>query len=53
MISARIKGEGMGNDTIGTWATSGNVNEPGGVTISVDSFAEGFSDWENTIRPTP
>jgi hypothetical protein len=44
-ISARIKGPSMGADTIGTWAKSGNVNKPGGLTLSIDSFAKEFSDW--------
>lgn len=44
-ISARIKGPSMGNDVIGTWGKSGNVNEAGGLTLSIDSFAKEFSDW--------
>jgi hypothetical protein len=44
-ISARITGSGMGNDTIGTWAKSGNVNSGEGLVLSVDTFAKEFSDW--------
>lgn len=46
-VSAVIRGSGLGDDTIGTWATNGDPTKPevSGLIIAADSIAREFSDW--------
>lgn len=42
-VSARITGEGIPSDTVGTWSTNGL--DGSGSVFSAESFAGEFSDW--------
>jgi hypothetical protein len=42
-VAARIRGPGMGDDTVGIWAT--NDLQDDGPFFAVDGYAHEFSDW--------
>lgn len=44
MVAAEINGAGLGNDTVGVWATN-DITGTSGVIYAVDAVAEEFSDW--------
>lgn len=46
-VAARIVGPGMGDDTVGVWATGQN----GGPIIAVNQMAQAFSTWGEAAQP--
>lgn len=46
-VSAVIRGPGMGDDPVGTWAANIDpaAKDPGGLLTAADAIARAFSDW--------
>lgn len=44
MVAGKLSGPGMGDDTIGVWATNRLEASPGMI-LAVDGIAQEFSDW--------